>query len=246
MNDVTLAELLQAAPRRRRKSKLSPTQAREELGQWLQQLQSDVEQAGASPEQLSALTCLQRSFLGILTALSAPRIEEVSVNIRQIGLSDVGRSERIPELRARVDLSEDQLFAQLRATAEALDNLLARLAPPPPPPPKPWAEDDKLLEQLQPLFGALATRNGDAALAELGLLAERLRAQDIEMLMADDTTADGFTLYEGNVDSYVTVTPAIAVRGELRVRGEARRPRDTRPLSDVVADAEGSAEQEGR
>jgi len=96
---------------------------------------------------------------------------------------------------------------------------------------------DKLLEQLQPLFGALATRNGDAALAELGLLAERLRAQDIQMLLADDTTADCFTLYDGDADSYVTVTPAIAVRGKLRVRGEARRPRDTEARGDVVADA---------
>jgi hypothetical protein len=245
MSEITLEELLLAAPRTKRKADLSPRQAREELGQWLGQLGRDVEQAGPSSARASALACLRYSFLGFLTALSAPRIERVSVNVSETGPGDEGRSQRDARPEARVYLSEDRLFNQLRAAAEALDNMLAWLEPPPPPEPKTWADDDKLLEQLQPLLGALAARNGEAALAELGLLAERLRAQDIEMRLADDTTADWFTLYDGDADGYVTVTPAIAVRGELRKRGEARRPRDTRPRGDVTVDAAGSAEQEG-
>ena len=245
MNEVTLAGLLQAAARGRQPSKVSPSQAREDVGQFLRKLQRDVEQAGASPAQVAALTCLQRSFLGVFSALSAPRLEKVGTREKKVKLGpfDVS-SVSIPELQARVEVDEDTLFGQLRAAAEALDDLVAQLAPPSPPEPALWAKDDRLLEQLQPLFGALATRNGDAALAELGLMAERLKAQDIEMLQADDTTAHCFTLYDGDADDYVTVTPAIAVRGELRVRGEARRPRDHRPRGDAVTNAGGSAEQE--
>lgn len=253
MNEVTLAGLLPTAPRGRWQSKVPPSQAREEVSQVLRQLQRDVEQAGASPAQVSALACLQRSFLGVFAALSAPWLEEVGTKTVKVKLGsfDVS-SATIPAYEARVAVRADLLFDQLRAAVEALDDLLARLAAPPSPEPKSWAEDDRLLEQLQPLFSALATRNGDAALAELGLLAGRLRAQGIEMMLADDATADCFTLYDGDADSYVTVTPAIAVRGELRVRGEARRPRDGRPPGDVVAGppgdvvagAEGSAGQE--
>jgi hypothetical protein len=226
MSEVTLAGLLQALYRGQRSPKVSPSQARDDMSQWLAQLRCDAEQAGASPAQVSALACLQRSFLGPFIALSTPWLEEVGTKKVPLGFLDI-TSVAVPEYEARVGIREDMLFDQLRAAAEALDDLLARLAPPPPPPPEPrsWAEDGKLLEQLQPLFGALATQNGDAALAELGLLAERLRAQGVEMVLADEDTAGYFKLYDGEADDYVTVTPAITVRGELRQQGEARRPR---------------------
>jgi hypothetical protein len=245
MSEVTLAGLLQAAPRGTQQSPVSPREAREEVVQWLRQLQRDAEQAGASPAQLSALDCLGRSFLGAFAALCTPWVETRKVD-RPTKLGPFSTPFTVPveEPEAKVGFNEKELFNQLRDAAEAFDDLLAGPAPPPPPEPKPWADDDKLLELVQPLFGALAAENGDAAIFELGRLAERLRAQDIEMLLADDTTADCFRLYNGNADNYVTVTPAIVVRGELRVRGEARRPRDTRPRGDVVADAGGSAGQE--
>jgi hypothetical protein len=245
MSEVMLAELLRATPHGRRQStlstdeardaKLSPSEARDEVGAWLGQLQRDAEQAGASPAQRSALSYLRRSFLGVLTALAAPRIEEVGESSQRIGLGNLGQP--FPKFEARVDLSQDLLFEQLRAAAEALDDLLAGLAPPPSPEPKPWADDDRLLDLLQPLFGALVAESGEAAIFELGRLAERLRADAIEMVLANDTTADWFTLYDGDADGYVTVTPAIAARGELRRRGEARRPRDGGPGRGVVAEA---------
>jgi hypothetical protein len=235
MSDVMLGDLLQSVRRGRRRLKLTPKQAREELDQWLGYVQSGVEQAGASPAQLSALTCLRRAFLGVLAALADPRIVKVGERKQTVVELPFPRTRVIPELKARVDVSEDMLFEQLRGAAEALDKLLA-LQVPPPPRPGPWTEDDKVLDQLQPLFGALATRNGEAAIAELDLLAERLRVQGVEMVLATGDTADWFSLYDGDDDGYVTVTPAIAVRGELRRRGEARRPREVGQPADMAFD----------
>ena len=95
MSEVMLAELLRATPHGRRQPtlstdeardvKLSPSEARDEVGAWLGQLQRDAEQAGASPAQRSALSYLRRSFLGVLVR----RTVAGEFNERHIALSQI-------------------------------------------------------------------------------------------------------------------------------------------------------------
>lgn len=203
--------------------------AKQMVGDWLEHIRRAVAQVDSSGRHATALRVLERSFSGVLRAVppALPPSKESKLDRVLQRLS--------PPERARVYLDRRVLFQQLLHTAEALDDLLEdAVAPQPDRETLPWADDQELLAQLWPLLTALATKSGDAALLHMEQLAQTLRLDhDIEMRIADATvTAEDFDLYPGDEDHYVTVTPALLVRGKLWKRGEARCPRGVAVAAD--------------
>ncbi len=200
--------------------------ARQTVHNWLGHVRSAVTRTDPSGRSATAVRVLERSSAGVLQAVHTAlpptgrpsQLQRLRQSVRSSGPSE-------PD-RLRVDTAA--LFTQLLAVAEAVDALLEDAAVPEPVRETlPWADDQELLAHLWPLLGALATSNGDAALVQLRRLEQTLRLRkDIEMRVADDTTsAEEFDLHPGDEDGYVTVTPALFVRGRLWKRGEARCPR---------------------
>ena len=208
--------------------------ARRVVKDWLDHLRRAVSAIDSSGRHTTALRVLERSFEGILwTVRPAPQLPSNESGL----MHKLGRRVRpsaSPPEPVRIHVDGIALSQRLRSAAEALDDLLADPAPEPVRETLPWADDQKLLDQLWPLLGALATDNGNAALAHLRQLEQTLRLHhDIEMRVADNAaTAEYFDLHPGDGDHYVTVTPALLVRGQLLKRGEARRPKGV----DVAAD----------
>ena len=201
-------------------------------------------------EQLErAITVLRASFSGVLTSITTPRQPHGAAewdgrgaDPRSFGNQGRGGGWGIPFIRNDNPpppapperdhgglVTSETLYQQLMGACEAIDALLDLTKPPPPiREPLPWADDSDLLKELHSLFTALATRNGDSALQRLELLESRLRTRDgIDVVLAGPDTAHLFKIYP-NADpddqSYVTIGPAMRVRGQLWRQGEARGP----------------------
>lgn len=210
--------------------------AKRMVDDWFEHIRRTVSDVDPSGGHTTALRVLERSFRGVLLAVrpAPPPPPPESGWVQRLGRR-VPPWESPPE-PAQMHVDSRVLCQQLLHAAEAVDALLAESVAPEPVVREtlPWADDQELLGQLWPLLGALATDNGDAALAQLRQLEQTLRLHHgVEMRVADETaTAEYFDLHPGDADRYVTVTPALVVRGRLWKRGEARRPRDV----DVTTD----------
>ncbi|MGH3611051.1 MAG: hypothetical protein ACRDRK_00210 [Pseudonocardia sp.] len=236
MGGLTFARLLRDALAQRTAvvAEIDLDMAKRMVDDWLEHIRRAVARIDPSGRHTVALRVLERSFAGVLRAVRpAPPPPSNESGLRK--LSRWVLTVEPPPEPARVHLDGRALFQQLLYTAEAVDALLDdAVAPEPVRETLPWADDQELLAQLWPLLSALATDNGDAALAQLRQLEQTLRLHHgVEMRVADDTaTAEDFDLHPGDGDHYVTVTPAVLVRGKLWKRGEARRPKGV----DVAAD----------
>lgn len=215
------------------------------VDEWLRYIRRAITRGAVSGGHVAALAVMERSFGGVLRAMK-PAEPPLSRQTRL--LYSVTRalwtSEPPPEpAPTQVHLDVDALFVGLSHTAEAVDALLDDVAAMEPVRETlPWADDHELLAQLWPLLCALATNNGEAALAQLRELEQTLRLHhDVEICLADETTAEAFDLHPGSTDRYVTITPALIVRGRVWKRGEARLPEDT----DVTAPGPRTTHGEG-
>jgi hypothetical protein len=138
-----------------------------------------------------------------------------------------------PRAASILIVKTDTVYQQVLSACALLDKVLTAAEPREEAPVVPWAQTNEFLTEAQKLFAAHMRGNGQRALAELGLLEERLKARyGVEVIRADDSNRRDFEVWSNELPgdgSFETTLPAIAVHGRTMLRGEALGPAMTPP-----------------
>jgi hypothetical protein len=141
------------------------------------------------------------------------------------------RRQQAAEQRANdrpVMVLKDAIYQQVLSACVSLDRVLEVAQVPEKKAAVPWARTSEFLDEAQKLFVAHVLGNGELALNELELLENHLKARyGVEVIRASEDTCQSFTLHANDQpedDKYETKMPAIAVDGQVVLRGEALGP----------------------